>query len=405
MQKRTLVSKAVLERVLKQVSPGLHLLGTGLLYLVLARVSLYFVYAPLGVASIWPPSGLALAAFLFTRRRDWPALILVLFLANTSANLLSGNALPVILAFAAANIAESLLVAWLLERWLGLSLPFESMLDVLRFFGLVGLGNMLTAVLGAGTAVFFFGGNFWQIWLGWWVADGLGIALITPLLLAWSPILDKNGWRAWSETSLPRKIGRLLEGGLLLVCTLLISGYVFLLRQASPLDVVLRSYLLYPLLSVSGMRFNRRYTSLLLLFASMVAVYGTLNGLGQFATAGQSPESSLITVQLYLSVLVFATYIFYGIGRQLKISAQRLALSEAGYRGVFENASIGIFQAQLEGSFLRANSKLAKILGYVSPQELLASVSDIGRQIFQNKASYLELVQASRDQADWVRIE
>ena len=104
-----------------RASLALHLLGTGLLYVLLARISLYFVYAPVGVASLWPPSGLALAAVLLTQRRYWPAMFAVLFTSITFANLLASNSLLVSLAFAFANCAESLLIASMLARWLGFS--------------------------------------------------------------------------------------------------------------------------------------------------------------------------------------------------------------------------------------------------------------------------------------------
>jgi len=51
--------------------------------------------------------------------------------------------------------------------------------------------------------------------------------------------------------------------------------------------------------------------------------------------------------------------------------------AEKRYRGIFENAAEGIYQATLDGKLLLANPAMAQILGYVSPDELLASVPDI----------------------------
>jgi PAS domain S-box-containing protein len=63
-----------------------------------------------------------------------------------------------------------------------------------------------------------------------------------------------------------------------------------------------------------------------------------------------------------------------------------LRRSEARYRSIFENALEGIYQTTSDGRFLNANDSMAKILGYDSPGELMASVRDIGRDLYVNPA-------------------
>jgi PAS domain S-box-containing protein len=58
-----------------------------------------------------------------------------------------------------------------------------------------------------------------------------------------------------------------------------------------------------------------------------------------------------------------------------------LARAEARYRSIFDNAIEGIFQTTREGRFLTANPALARMLGYSSPEELIASVQNIGEQL------------------------
>lgn len=52
------------------------------------------------------------------------------------------------------------------------------------------------------------------------------------------------------------------------------------------------------------------------------------------------------------------------------------------YYGIFENAIEGIFQSTPAGRFLTANPALAHKFGYQTPQELLETVTDIGRQLY-----------------------
>jgi PAS domain S-box-containing protein len=47
---------------------------------------------------------------------------------------------------------------------------------------------------------------------------------------------------------------------------------------------------------------------------------------------------------------------------------------------IFENAAEGIFQTTLDGRYISANPALARIFGYNSPEDMIISVSDIGKQ-------------------------
>jgi len=60
----------------------------------------------------------------------------------------------------------------------------------------------------------------------------------------------------------------------------------------------------------------------------------------------------------------------------------QLEASERKFRNLFENASLGIFQATLEGQFLTVNPAQAHILGYESPESLMSMVTDIANQVY-----------------------
>lgn len=63
-----------------------------------------------------------------------------------------------------------------------------------------------------------------------------------------------------------------------------------------------------------------------------------------------------------------------------------LALAEANYRSIFENALEGIFQSTRDGRYLRVNSAMARIHGYESAEQMMALVQEIGHQIYVNPA-------------------
>lgn len=58
----------------------------------------------------------------------------------------------------------------------------------------------------------------------------------------------------------------------------------------------------------------------------------------------------------------------------LKQTTESLRRAEASYRSIFENAIEGIFQASPDNTLIRINDSFAKMFGYASAQEMLATV-------------------------------
>ena len=82
-----------------------------------------------------------------------------------------------------------------------------------------------------------------------------------------------------------------------------------------------------------------------------------------------------------------------GIGRD--ISARKrmendLREAEQKYRGIFDNAIMGIFQSRPDGRLLAVNRSMAKNFGYDSPEEMMACVADVSRMYVN--ATYRDLL-------------
>ena len=56
--------------------------------------------------------------------------------------------------------------------------------------------------------------------------------------------------------------------------------------------------------------------------------------------------------------------------------------AEEKYRSLFENAVEGIFRSTPEGRFVAVNPAMARILGYDSPEDLIANLTDVTRQLY-----------------------
>ncbi|HEU5098302.1 MAG TPA: GAF domain-containing protein, partial [Roseiflexaceae bacterium] len=72
--------------------------------------------------------------------------------------------------------------------------------------------------------------------------------------------------------------------------------------------------------------------------------------------------------------------------------------AEEKYRGIFEHAIEGIFQSTPAGEYLVANPALAHMLGYDSPTELIATISDIRAQLYVNPEDRVAFEQRLEEQ-------
>ncbi len=78
---------------------------------------------------------------------------------------------------------------------------------------------------------------------------------------------------------------------------------------------------------------------------------------------------------------------------------ENLKRTEAEYRSIFENATEGIYRTSQDGRFLSANPAMARLFGYSTPKELMASITDVGHQLYVNperRHQFLDLIQQRR---------
>ena len=68
--------------------------------------------------------------------------------------------------------------------------------------------------------------------------------------------------------------------------------------------------------------------------------------------------------------------------------------AEKNYRSIFENAVEGIFQSTIDRRLLTVNPSMARILGYDSPADLIASLNDIPNQLYVNPEDATEVTRA-----------
>ncbi len=261
-----------------------------LAYFAACRIALFFPDAQRVLVTVWPAGGIGLAALLLSPRRRWPAICTALFVAGNAANLLSGRPPLNSLGFMTANVLESLGCAWLIVRWCGEHVTFRTVKGIAALMCAATVVNACTAAIGAGTAAIASVAPFWGYWQTWWVSDGLGILLVTPLIFNWS------GLRPW-----PRFAWRqLAEFSLVMGAWCVLADLTFrVMPGASPFMVP--PYLLFPFLAFIALRLGLCGATTAVFLLAALAVTSSAVSIGPLPWVGVTPTNRLLAVQTFLA--------------------------------------------------------------------------------------------------------
>jgi signal transduction histidine kinase len=147
----------------------------------------WYQSVPGGASAFWAPAGLTLAALVLTPRRTWPLWLAAFAAAEFGVDVVHHEAMSLALGDAVANIAEPLVGALLLTRWVRSTTP--SRVNLLAFVTCaVVAGPLVGAVLGATATTVFppSGQGWWEVVGTWWLGDSLGVLVVGSLLLTWA---------------------------------------------------------------------------------------------------------------------------------------------------------------------------------------------------------------------------
>jgi signal transduction histidine kinase len=262
------------------------------------------------VTPVWPPTGIALVAFLLIGRRAWPAIALAAFAVN-----LPIGPSPVGAAVIAAGNTLAPLIAVELMRRVGFRGELDRLRDAIALIGIGALGGMgISATVGS--AVLVLSGsvpatNFWSTWAVWWTGDATGVLLVAPLLLSL--------WVQAPTLAFPRGGGK--YRGAELAGLLAATGIATLIVFQNRLGL---QYLVLPIIMVTAWRFRLRGAAPAALIASGVAIWSAIQGIGPFS--GETLLEKMVTLQIFnvsaaLTSFLLASYV---VTRERKEEMSRL---------------------------------------------------------------------------------
>lgn len=273
--------------------------------LYLASAELGHQYAVVGhtVTLFWPPSGIALAAALLGGYRLWPGIALGVLTTNAL------NGLPIITVslITLGSTLAPLSGVFLLRRLNNFSFTLDKASDVLAL--ILFAAFVSTAIAASfGALGMFVGGeiaaaDFETTWLAWWLGDGMGVLVISPVILA--------GFGMARAT--PKSFGssKTLEA-LILIVTLTVAGQaIFGSSKLTGLGYFPVSLSMFPFAIWSALRFGLFGAASVALIASLLALHGTVQGIGPFSV--ESAMKSMILWCLFADLMAITGLILAAV--------------------------------------------------------------------------------------------
>jgi two-component sensor histidine kinase/integral membrane sensor domain MASE1 len=268
-----------------------ELVAIGLIYFVLAKLSLAQASLHPSATPLWPPTGVALAIVLLRQYRVWPAIWIAAFAANVT----TAGSVATSLAIATGNTLESLVGAYLLRRWADGLDVFDTPAGVAKFAAICLGATLISPTLGVGSLALA-GYAAWTkvtgIWLTWWMGDLAGALLITPVIVLWA----RSSARSWEAPELMQSAAVFIVAALV---GLVAFGPLFAqTASAGPL-----AFLAIVPLMWGALNRGQRDTATAALILAGFAVWGTLADGGPFARPNLN-DSFLLLLAFLISISV-----------------------------------------------------------------------------------------------------
>lgn len=271
----------------------IQLIVVPLLFYGGAKLSLIFAVTPDVLVVLWIPNSIVLAALLHFGTRRYGYFAAAILLAEIAADYPTFSLVEAA-CFGAINLLEATLAYGMLRRW-RFDPRFDAPADIAKFVVAGPILGALASAFGAAVVYSHFRGtqtSFVEFVRVWWFSDGLGLLILTPLVLSlWPPVAGTTNERSrfrWYD-------------GIAAVVAFAIFAVFALSEHRMFYGMTIRAFLLIPPVLYAAVRFNIRVTTSVTVAVAALVLYVTKNGQEPF---GDLPiRETIISVQELLFVM------------------------------------------------------------------------------------------------------
>jgi PAS domain S-box-containing protein len=331
----------------------------GAAYFLAARLSLFLLTQPDGVAPFWPAAGVS-SGFLIAlgRAARWPVAIGVVA-ATTAANLTGDRTIVGSIAFALCDAGEALLTAWLIERYAGRDFSLERLRHVLWLLGAAIIATTCSGIGGAVAYKLFYSPDVPALitWQHWASSDAIGIITVAPLMVGLAEMARRP--------SPPREIIEGVAALIAVAAAIVIIIFVFpetWWNRIAPVE------LLFPMLLWLAARCRPPFTAAAVFIVSLVIASAVIFRFGLFADIELSMAEQIFAAQAgTVGVAIFA-FVLAALFAERRRHEAVITESENRMRAIVNTVVDGIITIDDQGTIENLNPAAARVFGYSSEE-------------------------------------
>jgi signal transduction histidine kinase len=302
--------------------------AVGIAYYLAARLSLFLLTKPDGVAVFWPAAGVAAGVLIALGPSARLPVVAGAVVATIVAHVLAGERINWgTVVFALCNAGEAVLVAGLIERYFGSAFSLGRLRYVLGLLAAAMVGTAISGIGGTAGFVSFqsSAAPILSTWEHWFASDLLGIVTVAPLLI---------GLAAAGRD--PLSPNELIEGGAGLVMLTVMSAFVILLPQG-PWGTVVPIALLFPLLLWLAARSRPVFSAAAAFIVALTIVWTTTFEIGHFGDTSVPIEDRVLSAQAGILAVSLCAYVLASLFAERTESEARLIRSNLALQREREN--------------------------------------------------------------------
>ena len=195
------------KRGLQILHPSLSAVIFVALYYLGGLLGDFCSFKPNDYHSFWPAGGLCLAALLIYPRPVWP----VFFVSTLAGSLLvetfvHGHGILIGVVFGVACFLQGASAAWIIMLVTRSNFMLGRVRHVAMLAMVAPVASLISVTIGMTSVRLVMGWSVGMLWcVDWWLADVVGILVVTPAVLAWTNRLGRRqpvNWREIAEAVL-----------------------------------------------------------------------------------------------------------------------------------------------------------------------------------------------------------
>jgi len=289
--------------------------AVGSVYFLAGLLGIRLLMPPEGIAVFWPAAGISSGVLIaLGRSARWPVAAGAAS-ATIVANLVAKADIWTTCAFVLGNTAEPLIIAGLIEHYLGARFSLDRLRPVLCLLAAAVAGPTVAGIGWTVVYRLFHTSTVpmlttWQHWFG---SDITGVVTVAPVVI----------WIA-SAVRQPPPRSELIEGTAALVALAVMTGIIFSLPQ-EVWETVMPVAWLFPILLWLAARCRPIFAAAGAFMVSLTVVSTTIFGIGHFGKIGLPIGERILQAQTAILVVAIFALVLAALFAERRANEARLA--------------------------------------------------------------------------------